>query len=201
MSLVISLHGWGMRRDTYHHFIPLHQLAKIHNFILLEPKATTLGNWNWSYPEEKIPVLVSYAQNQWDVASERVFLVGHSAGAQAAYRVASKMDGIAGILSVSGMGPEPSSPTKLIHLHGKKDFNIWFSSGEKTVGRYKNVNECLGQTLVTSLVVGGAPSLKYSHQGCLADITFYAMDTGHYPELSIDFLFQVLNQLFGVVSH
>ena len=113
-SLIISMHGWGMRQETYRHFLPVYKTVKKQNFILIEPKATFLGNWNWSKPEEKIPELISYAVAEWGIARDRVYLIGHSAGAQAAFKVAHKIGGIAGIIALSGSGKAPIVPTPLI---------------------------------------------------------------------------------------
>ena len=196
-ALVISLHGWGMRRDTYQEFVPLNRLVTHLGFVLLEPKAPYLGSWDWSKPEEVLPFLVDYAEQEFRIDRSRIYLVGHSAGAQAIFDVASSgVIPVKGMLTLSGNGEEPLIPTKLVHVHGFRDINISYRSGVQTVERYSLTNGCRLDPMATEVDLDGLSAIRMVFLDCTAaDVLFYRVSAGHFPEYSESVLNHLLREL------
>ena len=197
--LIISLHGWLNNPDAHNRMFKLSDLVDSHKFIYALPEPPTLDAWNFSQPVKNLDFLIGELRRKYSIDKNRIYLVGHSAGARAAYEYAEHRDQIAGLIIIGGDGSGPKAPTNVIHIHGEDDYIVPYSFGEITFNRYIKANGC-GNTPKRSDIRTGFLSMAEEriYHGCTDGklTAFYSFkETGHYPRMGRRFVKHVTNMM------
>ena len=148
---VLLLHGLGASGKVLETAIGLPAFAEERRFVWAAPDGAMNGKgqrfWNASKAccnFENSPVdHVAELRKTLDEATalpsvdpKRVWVVGISNGAFMAQRLACEVDGLAGVVSISGSGPAegercaPRAPVAVIEVHGDADAIIRYNGGQ-----------------------------------------------------------------------
>lgn len=137
--LVIVLHGAPDEAADFEDLIHFQREAANEGFMAVYPDGCD-QDWNQaggSYDVHFLAKLIDELESRYLVDRTRVYVVGASAGAFMAYRLACDMaDRLAAIASVSGSmwwnDCAPSRPIPVLEMHGTADVNVPYDGGRST---------------------------------------------------------------------
>ena len=204
MPLVLLLHGTGDDAASVEQYLQFKPTADSKGFFLLratgEKNLYGYTSWNadatcCSYlqnaPDDAgyLMGLIGDARGQVAVDSQRIYVVGHSAGGFMAYRLAcDHADVIAGVASLAGATNDdqaacaPSAPVHVLQIHGDDDNEVEYGGGsfagapgsypgaEETVADWASYDGCMATTTPGADVdlLDGDETTSESHGGCRA---------------------------------
>ena len=201
--LIINLHGWGVSDEIHNSMFDIRSLVDRKGFILNTPRKGALQAWNLASPERVVEIIEAI-QKKWSIDPDRIYVMGHSAGARMAVKVANASALPAAVLSLSGDGLNarrgdrgPKGKTSLIAIHGIKDKLISYSGAQKLVDRYRDILKCGYESREE---INGRYQLLKSIWKCREDsqVVFFTLpERGHNNFYSKTVVGQVVDQLLG----
>jgi polyhydroxybutyrate depolymerase len=150
MPLLIVLHGYAMSGEAIDAAFGFGAIVDQERFLYAYPDgavdATGHRSWNVlptghgspSAPDDLgyLTAIIDDISGRFAVDAQRVFLVGYSAGAFMAYRMAcersNRIAAVAGLGGAMWAEPEPceaSSHVSILHVHGDADTTVKFGGG------------------------------------------------------------------------
>lgn len=147
---ILLLHGYGGRGATIARHFGFEKLAEERRFLFAAPDGVmdSRGARFWNAGAaccdfEQLPAdhvaelraLLNRAKQHPSVDPSRIYVVGYSNGAFMAHRLACDVDGIAGIASVAGAGPQDTQackfmPSTILEAHGDDDDAVRYEGGQ-----------------------------------------------------------------------
>lgn len=147
---ILLLHGYGGRGETIARHFGFEKLAEERHFLFAAPDGVmdSKGARFWNAGAtccdfEQLPAdhvaelraLLDKAKQHTSVDPSRIYIVGYSNGAFMAHRLACDVDGIAGIASVAGAGPQDTQackfmPRTILEAHGDADDAVRYGGGQ-----------------------------------------------------------------------
>ena len=236
--LIILLHGFGSsgaRQDAYMGFS---RLAERYGFIFIAPDGTP-SSANQSRFWNATPACcdfsntnvddVSYVldiineiKSDYNVDSNRVYLIGHSNGGFMSYQAAYEhSDIIAALVSLAGAShiderDAPDNPVHVLQIHGSADSTISYEGGQnlnnpypgalESVSQWASYNGCVSEGAereirdLDSGIPGHESAVLLFAQSCRAggSSELWTIDGGsHIPALSDTFSQQVVEWLYA----
>jgi polyhydroxybutyrate depolymerase len=151
IPLVISLHGTPSDAATQASVSHFDEEATKAGFVAVYPDGCD-GAWDpdtGSYDVQFISRLIERLKSDFQVDTARVYIVGVSAGAPMAYRVACELSTmIAGLASVAGSmfnsDCHPTRPISVLEMHGTVDANVPYARGVAAVQAWTMLDSCVG---------------------------------------------------------
>lgn len=147
--LILSLHGFTSNGAGQAAFFPLKDLAEKHGFLYCFPSGLD-RSWNATNAccdfrnkhndSAYLRGLILWAQKEYSIDKQKVYVTGLSNGGFMSYRMAQDhADLITAIVPFAGVGfknwpRKPENPVSVLHIHGTKDSTIKWSGG-KIIGR------------------------------------------------------------------
>jgi len=190
VPLVLVLHGGPNTAKNASMRFGVSEKAEEEGFIVVYPngvcKFTSRRTWNFGFGYGSaykfnvddvgfIRKLIERIQSNYNIDPNRIFIAGHSAGAQMSYRLASELsDIVAAIASNSGaIGghtvdsplwqiPEPDNPVSIAEFHGKLDniipydggwsqYDVFYLSVNDTISFWVEQNGCNTEPETTTI--------------------------------------------------
>jgi len=133
--LVIGLHGANGSGEAFRG-LGLDAAAAKYDWIVAYPDG---AQGRWEGPEEApfIANLIEAARASYKIDSDRVYLVGHSAGAIFAYEAAAalgpRVRAIAFVAGLARIGTTAAGPVSILHIHARDDVSVPYG-GDETYG-------------------------------------------------------------------
>ena len=234
--LIVLLHGFrsnGSKQDSY---LGFSDIANDNGFLFIAPTGSVNpeGKTFWNATPAccdffgsnvddvgYIKELIDAIKLEYNVDSNRVYLVGHSNGGFMSYQVAYNHPSIiAAVVSLAGAShdevrPAPAGKVHTLQIHGTRDLSIRFSGGftfgsaypgaVETVTTWAGYNGCSlvaeeGQTLdLVANLTGNETTSEIYDDGCKSggSAELWTIEAGgHIPLLSNSFAQQVVDWLF-----
>ena len=225
--LVIMLHGYGVTSVSEEAYLGLLVESDKRGFLYVAPEgvkdATTSQYWNATdaccdYYGAKVDdsaylsLLIKEIAAEYSVDARRVYVVGHSAGAFMAHRMACDHgDQIAGIVSLEGAMYQDvtkcpgTTPVSVLEIHGTADAIIAYNGGfigvnafpsaPTTVADWAKINGCgaantSGAPLDLDMSLPGNETTITAYPGCKngTSVQLWTVQGGaHFPTLSKTF--------------
>jgi len=155
LPFVMALHGFSNSGQTVEDYMQLRPLAEARRFLYCYPNGSVYspGGYQWfsylwnaadasasgvTYVDDAayLRSVIEEVGRSFAVDRKRIFLTGHSNGADMADRVACESaDLVAGIASLAGpslpdLGSRrPSEPVSVLHIHGTADGEVSYTGG------------------------------------------------------------------------
>ena len=235
--LIVLLHGYtssGAGQDSYMGFSAI---ADTYGFLLVSPDGDKESGgdenrfWNASSAccnffqsdiddSAYILSIINEVKADFNVDSNRVYLIGHSNGGFMSYRAAyDHSETIAAVASLAGashvdMRSAPENPVHVLQIHGTSDGTIAYEgadiggnaypSAKDTVAQWAEYNGCEAKANVRELrdlvanLEGHESSVMVFNQGCKAGGSselWTIADGSHVPAFSDTFAEQVVEWL------
>lgn len=157
LPFILLLHGYGGRGETIARHFGFAKLAEERRFLFAAPDGVpdSKGARFWNAgpaccdfdhvgadqgpkPVDhvaELAALLQQASRHPSVDPTRLYIVGYSNGAFMAHRLACDVDGIAGIASVAGAGPQDTQackhmPRTILEAHGDDDAAVRYEGGQ-----------------------------------------------------------------------
>ena len=222
MPLVVLLHGYSVNATVQDAYFRLTQQARARGFVLLLPDGTVddSGNRFWNAlpgfggrpsgvdDVAYLTALVDEIEARYPIATDRVYLLGHSNGGFMSYRLAcDRADRFAGLVSLAGSSyPDaaaasctPSRPVSVLQIHGDMDDTVLYdgvdgayASAPDIAARWAGYDGCdataaPGAPLDYDSSVAGAETTTLQYAGCAegTDVQLWTIVTGgHIPGVS-----------------
>lgn len=223
--LLIVLAGFGGEGDITSAYLGFTQLASDQGVFLVTPDADALHArfaWNpnpMQYPEFDVQYLkgiIHDVEAKYSIDHGRVFVTGHSLGAEMAHRMAcDASEDVAAIMSLAGQvtkdpaGCAPTRAVSVLEVHGTADQTIGYNgdvqntppdpsipSAHETVGVWARNDGCTGAIAATGTsydldaAVAGSETSVEAYAGCPSGIAVELWsDVGgvHRPALTASF--------------
>ena len=235
--LVIMLHGYGVTSVSEEAYLGLLAESDKRGFLYVAPDgtkdATTSEFWNATeaccdYSSSMVDdsaylsLLIKEIAAEYSVDAKRVYVVGHSAGAFMAHRLACDHgDQIAGIVSLEGAMYQDATkcpgttPVSVLEIHGTSDAIIAYSGGfiyakpfpsaPTTVGDWAKIDACgaadmSGAPLDLDASLPGNETTITAYAGCKGgtSVQLWSVQGGaHFPTLSTTFVPTVFDFLYA----
>jgi polyhydroxybutyrate depolymerase len=237
--LIVLLHGYGSSGAGQDSYMKFSDLANHYGFLFIAPdgQQETEGQqsrfWNASdaccnfqgSPENDVAYVMSIINNvksEYNVDSNRVYLIGHSNGGFMSYRTAYENSAsIAAIASLAGAeatvaGPAPANPVHILQIHGTADTTIAYAGDEiqgnnypgavETVERWAAYNGCslegseVAQLDLESQFPGYDSTVVRYNSGCKvggSSELWTITDGSHVPAISDSFSANVVGWLMA----
>lgn len=142
-ALIIALHGYHHEVSSFPAYSGLDKLAEKNGVIVVYPVSTVIKTgyfcWNagniyedWTSGANDVAfinLLIEKLIVQYDIDTQKIYLVGYSNGAMMAYRLAAQLsDKIAAVACISGTAVDttviPHCPVSVLHIHGDADMAV-----------------------------------------------------------------------------
>lgn len=221
--LVVLLHGYNADSGIQSAYLQMDALSDAGRALWIAPDGTVNTRqkrfWN-AGPEccdrdQQNPDDVAYVGSliesivaEWPVDPARIYVIGHSNGAFMAYRMArERADLIAAVMTLAGrvpsVGPAPSRPVSVLHIHGTDDEFIPYSFGPEAVEQFARFDGC-GTTRVPTVTldldvrIPGAETRGERSTGCPpgVDVELWTIAGGlHVPDFPLTISTTVLDWL------
>jgi polyhydroxybutyrate depolymerase len=151
VPLVISLHGTPSDASVQASVSHFDDEAAKAGFLAVYPDGCD-GFWDadaGSYDVGFISRLIDRLRTDFRIDEARVFIVGVSAGALMAYRIACELSSlIAGLASVAGSmlasDCHPARPVSILEMHGTADANVSYALGVAAIQTWTLLDGCVG---------------------------------------------------------
>jgi polyhydroxybutyrate depolymerase len=151
IPLVISLHGTPSDAGVQASVSQFDDEAAKAGFIAVYPDGCD-GSWDvdaGSYDVGFMSRVIDRLKTDFQIDTARIFIVGVSAGAVMAYRLACELSSvIAGVASVAGaMAPNechPVRPVSILEMHGTADLNVSYARGVAAIQQWTMLDGCVG---------------------------------------------------------
>lgn len=186
IPLVIVLHGVPTDAQGFESLIHFDQEASTAGFLAASPNGCKSA---WSYADggpktaddDFIQKVIEQLEAQFPINKSRVFVVGASAGAWVAYRLACDLaDQITAIASVAGTmrladDCRPARPISILEMHGTKDdIHPWAGYGphnaspvDAVMQRWTMLDGCASNPTVTNSGITETFVWKQCHSGAV----------------------------------
>lgn len=237
--LIVLLHGYGSSGSGQDSYMGFSKIADRYGFLLVSPDGDKEAGgdenrfWNASPAccnffdsdvDDSAYVLsiINQVKSEYNVDSNRVYLIGHSNGGFMSYRTAyDHSDTIAAIASLAGaehsdQRAAPENPVHILQIHGTADGTIAYEGDDiqgnaypsaiQTVTRWAEYNGCTADGAERELrdleanIAGHESSVLLFKQGCKTggSSELWTIDGGsHVPDLSATFSQQVVEWLYA----
>ena len=184
--LIILLHGYGSNGERQDSYLGFSRIADKYNFFLVAPTGTRESSgrqatfWNatsacCNFQEPSIDDnayimgIIERMKEEYNIDSNRVYLVGHSNGGFMSYQLAyNNSESIAAIVSLAGAShaderAAPKNPVHVLQIHGTDDSTIRYEGGDIQGNEYPGAMRAAAHedvNLVTILPVCAQPGLE-----------------------------------------
>ena len=237
--LVVLLHGYTSSGASQDRYMGFSAIADTYGFLLVSPDGDKESGgdensfWNASSAccnffqsnvddSTYIIDIIKKVKADFNIDSNRVYLIGHSNGGFMSYRVAyDHSETIAAVVSLAGAShagirSAPENPVHILQIHGTSDGTIAYDGAEiagnaypsakDTVTQWAKYNGCETQAAdreLRDLVVnleGHESSVMVFNQGCKAGGSselWTIVDGSHVPAFSDTFAEQVVEWLLA----
>ena len=238
MPLVITLHGYSGNSASMASYLKFSEMADAYGYLYINPDGTTdpQGNQFWNATDAccdfynsgtddsgYILDLINAVKAEYNVDADRVFLVGLSNGAFMSYRMAGEYsNAVSAIVSQAGAAFKdptdfpPTSPMRVLQIHGTSDDVIYYDGGNnfaapypgaiESVENWATFNGCSSsyespamQLDLTTDVPGAETTIRRYASGCNSDalVELWTIAGGaHVPAPSSTLSQNILNWLF-----
>ena len=166
--LIILLHGYGSTGERQDSYLGFSRIANKYGFLLVAPTGTRESSgrqstfWNatsacCNFQEPSIDDnayimgIIERMKAEYNVNSNRVYLVGHSNGGFMSYQLAyNNSESIAAIVSLAGAShadkrESPENAVHVLQIHGTDDSTIRYEGGDIQGNDYPGANESVSQ--------------------------------------------------------
>ena len=166
--LIILLHGYGSTGERQDSYLGFSRIADKYNFLLVTPTGTRESSgrqatfWNatsacCNFQGPKIDDnayimgIIERMKEDYNIDSNRVYLVGHSNGGFMSYQLAyNNSESIAAIVSLAGAShadgrSAPEHPVHVLQIHGTNDSTIRYEGGDIQGNDYPGAKESVAQ--------------------------------------------------------
>lgn len=235
--LVIMLHGYGVTSVSEEAYLGLLAESDKRGFLYVAPDGTKDATTNefWNATEAccdyyssmvddsaYLSLLIKEIAAEYSVDAKRVYVVGHSAGAFMAHRLACDHgDQIAGIVSLEGAMYQDATkcagatPVSVLEIHGTSDAVIAYNGGfigvnpfpsaTTTAGDWAKIDACgaadmSGAPLDLDASLPGNETTITAYAGCKGgtSVQLWSVQGGaHFPTLSKTFVPAVFDFLYA----
>jgi polyhydroxybutyrate depolymerase len=233
MPIVVLLHGYSINATLQDAYFRMTQRARERGFVLLLPDGTfdDSGNRFWNAlpgflgrasdvdDVAYLTSLVDEIEARYPIATDRVYLMGHSNGGFMSYRLAcDRAERFAGLVSLAGSSYAdgasctPSRPVSVLQIHGDLDDTILYdgiaggyASAPDIAARWAGYGECdatatPGAPLDYDSAVDGAETETLQYPGCAEgiDVQLWTIaGGGHIPGVTDDGVDAMLDWLLA----
>ena len=236
--LIILLHGYGSNGERQDSYLGFSRIADKYNFLLVAPTGTRESSgrqatfWNatsacCNFQEPSIDDnayimgIIERMKEEYNIDSNRVYLVGHSNGGFMSYQLAyNNSESIAAIVSLAGAShaderAAPKNPVHVLQIHGTDDSTIRYEGGDiqgnnypgakESVIQWAEYNQCSDEGVerelrdLESSLEGHESSVLLYNNGCQegGSSELWTISEGsHVPRVSESFSSQVVEWLY-----